>query len=318
MHDAAIPEETTDSVRKVLEFLNSSNAAKLHELTPDAARALFAQMAPALDMPQPEVARAESLAIPGPAGEIPARAYWPREGGEAPLKTVVFYHGGGFVLGDTAIYDRLTRYLANAADALVISVDYRLAPEHPFPASVEDAQAAFAWAAKAVPDLGGDPARLVVAGDSAGGNLAAVTALTARAEGGSQPAAQLLFYPVVDMAGNYDSHKRYGSGLFLEHETMAYFLGHYLPENADPADWRVSPLRAADHSGLAPAYILLAGLDPLVDEGEAYANRLEAAGIPVTWMRYPGLIHGFLSMAGVIPEGRKALDDVGKWLQENT
>jgi len=316
MSEDAIPEEATESVRKVLGLLENSNAPKLHEVEPSAARALFAQIAPALDMPQPEVARAETLSIPGSDTAIPARAYWPREAAGTPAPAIVFYHGGGFVLGDTAIYDRLTRYLANAAGALVISVDYRLAPEHPFPAAVADAWAAYRWALDEIGALGGDPARLAVAGDSAGGNLAAVTALTARDAGERQPAAQILVYPVVDMAGGYDSHTRYGRGLFLEWETMAYFRHQYLPEGADPADWRASPLRAEDHAGLAPAYLLLAGLDPLVDEGAAYGERLEAAGTPVTRMRCPGLIHGFLNMAGVIPEAREALDALGTWVRE--
>ena len=310
-----IPREATESVRRVLAFLNQSGAPKLHELAPEAARQLFETLAPALDMPAPAVGRVEERMIPGGAGPCPARIFWPEDPPEGALPLVVFFHGGGFVIGSSRVYARVTGHLANAAGAVVVSLDYRLAPEHPFPAAVEDAFAATRWAAVAASELGADPARLVVAGDSAGGNLAAVTALQAREAGGPALAGQVLLYPVTDMASVRPSFEAYGEGLFLERETMRWFAEAYVPDPGLRSDWRVSPLRAPDHHNLPPAYVLTAGLDPLRDEGEAYAKKLAAAGVAVTHRRWEGLIHGFLNMGGVVPEARAALEDIAAWIK---
>ena len=310
-----IPREATESVRRVLAFLNQSGAPKLHELAPEAARQLFETLAPALDMPAPAVGRVEERMIPGGDGPCPARIFWPKDPPDGALPLVVFFHGGGFVIGSSRIYSRVTGHLANAAGAVVVSLDYRLAPEHPFPAAVEDAFAATEWAAGAAHELGADPACLVVAGDSAGGNLAAVTALLARDAGGPALAGQVLIYPVTDMTSVRPSFETYGEGLFLERETMRWFADAYVPDARTRADWRVSPLRAPDHHGLPPACVLTAGLDPLRDEGEAYARTLAAAGVSVTHRRWEGLIHGFLNMGGVVPEARTALDDIAAWIR---
>ncbi len=311
-----IPREASESVRRVLAFLNRSGAPKLHELAPAAARQLFETLAPALDMPAPAVGRVEERMIPGGGGPCPARIFWPKDPPDGALPLVVFLHGGGFVIGSSRVYARVTGHLANAAGAVVVSLDYRLAPEHPFPAAVEDAFAATKWAADTARKLGADPARLVVAGDSAGGNLAAVTALLARDAGSPTLAGQVLLYPVTDMASVRPSFEAYGEGLFLERETMRWFAGAYVPDPTSRADWRVSPLRAPDHRGLPPAYVLTAGLDPLRDEGEAYAKKLAAAGVAVTRRRWEGLIHGFLNMGGVAPEARAALDDIAAWVRD--
>ncbi|RMD86974.1 MAG: alpha/beta hydrolase, partial [Alphaproteobacteria bacterium] len=253
---------------------------------------------------------------PGGAGPIPARIFWPEDPPAGPLPLVVFFHGGGFVIGSSRVYARVTGHLANAAAAVVASIDYRLAPEHPFPAAVEDAAAATRWAAATAADLGADPARLVVAGDSAGGNLAAVTALHARDAGGPPLAGQVLIYPVTDMASVRPSFEAFGEGLFLERETMRWFAEAYIPDANLRSDWRVSPLRAPDHRDLPPAYVLTAGLDPLRDEGEAYAEKLRQAGVAVVHRRWEGLIHGFLNMGGVVPEARAALAEIADWIRD--
>lgn len=303
----------TESTRRALAFLNAA-PVRLHQLGHAEARAMFEQIAPALDMPAPQLAERRSLELDG----VPAELSRPTAAGDGPLPLIVFFHGGGFVIGSVTSYRRLTGHLANLAGALVLSVDYRLAPEHPFPAAPEDALRAFRAAAARAAELGADPAQLFLAGDSAGGNLAAVTALLARDAGGPRAAGQILIYPVTDMAGETASRRAFASGLFLEQETMRWFGNAYLPDGIDPADWRASPLRAARHADLPAAFILTAQLDPLRDEGEAYGDKLRAAGVEVTGHRHAGMIHGFLSMGGLIPEARDALTLIAAWLRRKT
>ncbi len=316
MSDASV--DVRPSVRQVLDFLATAGTPKVHELPVEAARQMFEMMAPKLDMPEPAVARVEDRRIPTPGGERPVRIYWPRDVEPGGLPLLLFLHGGGWVIGSIATHDRVCRHLANAARAVVASLDYRLAPEHPFPAAVEDAIAAHRWAADEAAALGADPRLLFVAGDSAGGNLAAVTALAARdaaAAGEERPLkGQILLYPAVDLAGDYPSRARFAEGYFLETATMRWFVDRYVPDEAARTDWRVSPLRAADHAGLAPAMVLTAGLDPLRDEGAAYARRLTQAGVDVDETCYEGVIHGFLNMGGLVPEARQALDEVASWI----
>ncbi len=309
-------ENTLDeAAAQVLAFLQQAGAPKVHELPVAQARAVFEAMAPQLDMAEEPMAEVSDRTIPAPGGARAIRIYRPRAGMEdAPV--VLFFHGGGWVIGSIATHDRVCRRLAAAADAIVVSLDYRLAPEHPFPAAVEDVLAALAWTGEGIRALGGDRDAVFVAGDSAGGNLAAVAALAARDDSHLPSlAGQLLFYPAVDLAGDHESRRRFAEGYFLESQTMRWFVDKYVPDPAARADWRASPLRAEDHRGLAPAFVLTAGFDPLWSEGQAYAKTLEAAGVPVTPSDWPGLIHGFLNMGGLVPAAGKALDAAGAWIR---
>lgn len=293
----------------------------------DVRRAL--ESAPMPDIAPLPVGRVQDRTIPGPGGPLPIRLYWPQppptatshpgvtaerppsaptDSGEAAerLAVVVFFHGGGFVLCGLDSHDRLCRALTAGSGAIVVSVDYRLAPEHPFPAAVEDARAAVAWASRNAAALGGDPARLAVAGDSAGGALAASTCLHARDRGGPDVAFQLLIYPVTDAAQDTASYRDHAEGGFLTAAHMKWFWEQYLSDPAQAADPDASPLRADDLSGLPPACVLTAECDPLRDEGEAYAARLAEAGVPVESRRFEGAFHGFASLDHVLPVAAEA------------
>ena len=239
-----------------------------------------------------------------------ARHYAPAELGERhPL--LVYYHGGGFTYGDLETHDGVCRILCRHAGAHVLAVDYRLAPEHPFPAAVEDARAALGWAFAHAGDLGADPKRVGVGGDSAGGNLAAVVAQLAARDGGPAPVLQLLIYPVIDFSRRRRSRELFGEGFLLTNSEMDWFETNYLgSERASARDPRASPLLADDLSGLAPAHVVTAAFDPLRDEGEEYAEALRAAGTPVTLRRFPGLIHAFIAGAGVSQSARDALVEI--------
>lgn len=254
------------------------------------------------------MARVEAVEVPGAAGALTARFYVPGHlpaGEPAPL--LVYYHGGGWVVGDLDTHDGLCRFLAAAAGVAVLSLEYRLAPEHPLPAAVEDSVAGFVWAAANAAELGVDPARIAVGGDSAGANLAAVVSLSARAAGGPVPAMQLLIYPVTDAVGGQRSRELFADGFFLTKGDMDTFEAHYLPPGTDSRDPRVSVLHAPDLTDLPPAYICTAGFDPLRDEGEAYALRMRGAGVPVALRRHPGLVHGFANMTAVSRTSRGAM-----------
>ncbi len=256
------------------------------------------------------MARVEGLEIPGQAGPIPVRLYVPGElapGGGAPAPLTIYFHGGGWVIGDLDTHDGVCRFLAAAAGTAVLAIDYRLAPEHPFPAAVEDAWAAFAWAVINAAELGVDPARIAVGGDSAGGNLAAVVSLLARVGGGQMPAMQLLIYPPTDSAGNMPSRRLFAEGFLLTKGDRDTFERCYLPPGTDATDPRVSILLAPDLSGLPPAYVATAGFDPLRDEGEAYALRMREAGVRVALRRHPGLIHSFANQTAISRTARGAM-----------
>jgi acetyl esterase/lipase len=258
--------------------------------------------------PPRQMGRIEAVAIPGPAGEIPARLYVAL-GAPQPQPLLVYQHGGGWVIGDLDTHDGVCRFLAAHGGCRVLSVGYRLAPEHPFPAPLEDAIAAFAWAASEASGLGADPARIAVGGDSAGGNLAAAVCLHARDAGGPQPAMQLLLYPPTDAAGGQASREAFAEGFLLTRGDMEWFEAHYLPDGCDHEDPRVSMMRARDVSGLPPAYVAAAGFDPLRDEGETYARRMHEAGVRVALRRHPGLIHGFANLTAVCPSARAAMHE---------
>jgi acetyl esterase len=253
------------------------------------------------------MARIEALQIPGQGGPIAARFYRPSGLPAGPNPIVVYYHGGGWVIGDLDTHDGLCRFLAAAAGTTVLSIEYRRAPENPFPAPVEDAWAGFAWAAANAATLGVDPARIGLAGDSAGGNLAAVVSLLAREGGGAMPAMQLLIYPVTDSAEDPPSRHLFAEGFLLTKGDMDAFERCYLPPGTDATDPRISVLQAPDLRGLPPAYVTTAGFDPLRDEGEAYALRLRQAGVKVALRRHPGLVHSFANHTAISRTARGAM-----------
>ncbi|MFE6895217.1 alpha/beta hydrolase [Streptomyces sp. NPDC057694] len=267
--------------------------------------------APTSPFPPPVVGAVEDREIPGAPGgpPIPVRIYRP-EGGPGPRPVVVFFHGGGWVICDLDSHDSTARALCRDAGAVVVSVDYRLAPEHRFPAAVDDAYAALCWVAGHVAELGADAAALSVAGDSAGGNLAAVVAQIARDEGGPAIARQILVYPATDARQKTGSFDDNADGYFLTAAHCAWFREQYLGPDGDPADPRVSPLLADDLTGLPPAHVVTAGCDPLCDEGRAYASALRDAGVPVTESRFPGMFHGFFGFPELLDDARRALADV--------
>jgi acetyl esterase len=280
-------------------------------LPPEQARA-FNRSGAAATMPAAakrlRMARIEEKTIPTAAGPLGARFYLPPNlPGGTPPPLLVFYHGGGWVIGDLDTHDNVCRFLATAAGIALLSIDYRLAPEHPFPAAIEDAWDAFAWAAENAAELGIDPERIAVGGDSAGGNMAAVVALRAREEAGPQLAMQLLIYPVTDSADDPRSRDLFADGFMLTKGDMDHFESFYIGPGTDVNDPRISILKAPDLSGLAPAFVTTAGFDPLRDEGEAYAIRMREAGVPVALKRYPGLIHGFANQTSFSPSSRAAM-----------
>ncbi len=277
--------------------------------TVEQARAENRAGVPVVCGPPLPMARVESVEIPGPAGRIPARLYVAPGAPSAPQPLLVYYHGGGWVIGDLETHDGLCRFLAEHSGCRVLSVDYRLAPEDPFPAPVEDAVAAFRWAAEHAGELGADPARIAVGGDSAGGNLAAATCLQTRGEG-PRPAMQLLLYPVTDAVGGQGSRDTFAKGFLLTRDDMDWFEGHYIPDGCDEGDPRISMMRAPDVSNLPPAYVATAGFDPLRDEGEVYASRMREAGVKVALQRHPGLIHGFANLTAICPSARTAMLEV--------
>jgi acetyl esterase len=227
----------------------------------------------------------------------------------------VFFHGGGWVIGNLDSHDVACRKLADEGQLIVISIDYRLAPEHKFPAAVNDVVAATKWIAGNAKQLGIDASRLTVGGDSAGGNLAAVVAISARDGNGPALAGQVLIYPAVDFAMKHPSHSEPETSILLTHSAIKWFTGLYLNSTADGDDWRASPTRATTLAGLPPAYVLTAGADPLRDEGDEYAKRLKEAGVAVTYRHFPGQFHGFFTMGRLLPQANVAASEIGAWLR---
>ena len=247
----------------------------------------------------------ENRKLAGPGGDLPVRIYIPF--GKGPFPVVLYFHGGGWVIGGIESSDGLCRSLANASGCIVVSVDYRLAPEHPFPAAVDDAFYATLWAAENASSFGGDPSRIAVSGDSAGGNLAAVVAQIARDRGKPAIGFQLLIYPVTDGACDTPSYSENAEGYFLTRDAMQWFWNHYVPKEADRSQPYASPLRASNLAGLPAALVITAEFDPLRDEGERYAEGMRTAGTPVQLTRYDGMIHGFFAMSAIIDQGRTAI-----------
>lgn len=266
---------------------------------------------PSVYAPGDEVAQIENREIPGPGGALRIRIYRPKVAGRLPV--TLYFHGGGFVICGLDTHENICRCLAQRAETLVVSVDYRLAPEAKFPAAVEDACAALKWLHAHAADIDGDASRIAVAGDSAGGNLATVTAQWAQQQG-IELRHQLLFYPVTDCSCSSGSYREFAEGYVLSAEMMRWFIGHYLPDTQSADDPRASPLRQPDLGGLAPATIFTAACDPLRDEGEAYGSAMRKAGVEVNLQRWPGQIHGFISMLGAISAADQALTEAASLL----
>jgi acetyl esterase len=301
------------NMKALLDQMAAIGAPPIHSLSVAQARASMDAMVAMMGRGE-DVASVEDRTIDAGGRPVPVRRYRPSAVPDGPAPTLVFYHGGGFVIGGLASHDRDCRALANRGRCQVIAVDYRLAPEHPFPAAVEDAVAALEFVVQHAADLEVDPARLAVGGDSAGGNLAAVAALHAR-DVGIPLRLQLLIYPAVGGAeGDYPSRVENATGYMLDAESISWFTNAYFPGGA-PDDWRAAPMAAASHEGVAPALVITAEFDPLRDEGEAYANTLQAAGVAAKASRYDGLIHGFFGMGAIVPAADAAVDEAGEALR---
>ena len=296
-----------------LDQMASMGGLALHALPVPEARALMqamAGMSATIDLP---IASVEDRTIPGPGGSIPVRLYTPEGRGAHPL--LLYFHGGGWVLGGLDTHDTVCRELAHGAGCAVMSVDYRLAPEHQFPAAPDDCYAALVWAATNAAAIGVDATRIAVGGDSAGGNLTCVTALQARDKGGPRLCFQLPVYPVTNHSLDTPSYRENAKGYLLETESMAWFWGHYLPSDRDGEHPYASPLRATDFRDLPPALVITAEFDPLRDEGEAYGKRLQEAGVPTELRRYDGMIHGFFGMSAIMDQAKAAIADASTALR---
>ena len=297
----------------VVDAVAKLNLPPVEQSTPDEARAAIRLRTAALGPPE-DVADVGDHRAAVAGGEITVRVYSP--GGAGPHPGLVYYHGGGWVIGDLYTHDGLCRSLTNAARAAVVSVDYRLAPEWKYPVPVEDAYAALLWVVAHAARLGLDPRRVAVGGDSAGGNLATVVALMARDRRGPALVHQTLIYPVTDHAFDTPSYEENATGYLLTREGMRWFWGHYLARPGQGREPYASPLRAPSLAGLPPALVITAEHDPLRDEGEAYADRLRDAGVPVTLTRYSGMFHGFARMTRILDKARTAVDEMGSSLQK--
>ena len=299
--------------RALLDLIEASGIAPTHTLTPQLARSTYRDRRSVLQPAPQAVAEVLELIADGPHGSIPLRLYRPMAapaatpGSPSALPVLVYYHGGGWVIGDLDTHDTLCRELANTSGCAVVAVDYRMGPEHRFPAAIDDAIAAARWVHREAKALGLDATRLAVGGDSAGGNLAAVVALAARDAGDLPIAFQLLIYPATDMRRNAPSHTTNGEGYMLTKDTLAYFHDLYISDVDHDLDWRASPLLHTDLGGLPPALVLTAGFDPLRDEGMAYAARLTAAGNRASYVCFERQIHGFITMGKVLDEANTAV-----------
>ncbi|SDJ70787.1 alpha/beta hydrolase [Variovorax sp. OV700] len=294
--------------RALLDFIEARSIPPTHTLSPAEARAFYRDRRAATQPEAPQVAEVRELNAEGPRGAIPVRLYRPLGStAGAALPVLVYFHGGGWVIGDLDTHDVLCRSLANGAGCAVASIDYRMGPEHRFPAAVDDVLVATRWVHRQALSLGLDAGRLAVGGDSAGGNLAAVAAIAARDSGDLPIAFQLLIYPATDQRRGHPSHEANGQGYLLTRDTMAYFHDHYIDNARHDLDWRASPLLHGDLSGLPPALVLTAGYDPLRDEGMAYAEALTAAGNRAAYVCFERQIHGFITMGKVLDEAHTAI-----------
>jgi acetyl esterase len=299
-------------VKIILEEDAARNLPPYHDLSPPVARKQMLELSAPVD-PQLTAERVVDQRIPGPGGEIPIRLYYPK--GDRPFAVVVYFHGGGWVIGDLDTHHALCHALSKSSGCLVVAVDYRLAPENRYPAAVEDAYAATCWVADNAEAIQADAGRLAVVGDSAGGTQATVVAMMARDHGKPDIALQVLIYPITDHNFNSPSYLENADGYMLTRDLMMWFWNHYLADENLADDPYVSPLRAVSLSDLPQTLILTAEYDPLCDEGEAYAKRLQQAGVKVKLTRYDGMIHGFIRMTSRLDKARQALDEVAEALR---
>ncbi len=304
-------------IRSLMEQMPKLADLQVWKLSPEQARAEFKKLCTLRDQKMAPIGRMEDIEAVGSDAPIPLRVYTPVAAGGSALPALVYFHGGGFVLGDLDCFDSICRALAESSGCRIVSVDYRLAPEHPFPAAVDDCFAALKWIEANAASLGIDPNRLVVGGDSAGGNLAAVVSQLAKANNGPHIAFQMLIYPITTLRPDSPSIFAFGPNILRE-PAINWFYSQYVPqESGDHTDDpRISPLQSEDLSGLPPAYIVTAGFDPLHGEGLAYADKLKAAGVKVRHIDYPTMIHGFFSMPGLIPLAGDALGAAGHGLRD--
>ncbi len=302
---------------RLLQLVRESGRPPLETLTPAEARVAYSASRQILQPDPQPVAEIRNLSAPGPLGDIPLRLYAPLGAPpDAGLPGLVYFHGGGWVLGDLDSHDGVCRHLANASGCRVVSVDYRMAPEYKFPAAFDDSAAATRFVFDNAASLGIDPARIAVGGDSAGGNLAAAVAVLSAQGGLPRLAYQLLIYPVVDMAMTFDSYRRVTEGVLLTAASMRWFIDLYLTGATDARDWRASPIRAADLSATPPAFVLTVAHDPLCDEGIAYAKRLDQDGVRVTHLHLSDQIHGFLTMGRIVRASGLVTDAMGALLKK--
>ena len=311
--DSGAAVEIDSEAAAYLKWMGSFGLPSLAEQGVDEARRQARLRVPMLAGEPEAVDRIEDFSIPGPGGEIGCRLYLPGRGKALP--SLLYMHGGGWVVGDLDSHDSVCRALARRAGCMVLSVDYRLAPEHRFPAAVEDAWAALVWLHNNAAAIGADPDRIAVGGDSSGGNLAAVIARWARDRGGPRIAAQVLIYPAVDFELDSPSYRAMGTGYGLTSDSMRWYSEQYLVDPADGASPDASPLRAGNLERLPPALVITCELDPLASEGSAYAEALRAAGVTVEHIHEPDMIHGYIRMAGVISRARKSWDDCARFLR---
>ena len=297
--------------RALLDLMIERAVPPVHTMSPAEARRLYLERRFFTQPAPPALAEVRDFK----AGGIPMRLYRPHTAAAQVLPVLVYYHGGGWTIGDLDTHDVLCRQLAQAAGCAVVSVDYRMGPEHRFPAAVEDCIDAARHVRDHAASLGVDGRRLAVGGDSAGGNLAAAVCLSLRDAGEALPALQLLIYPATDMRAVAPSHTLNGQGYLLTSDSIAYYRGHYIADPAQWSDWRASPLLAPRHDGLPPALVLTAGYDPLRDEGRQYADALSAAGVPTQYVCFERQIHGFVTMGRVIDEAQTAVDLCGAALR---
>ena len=307
-------------VESYFELLKASPVPPLPQLTIEQGRFVYRLKSEKFGGPVVEVAAVEDHKADGPAGPIALRLYRPHNAPAAPAPAMIYAHGGGWVIGDLESHDKLCRNIATAAGCVVIAIDYRLGPEHPFPAAQDDTVAAVKWVAANAAKLGVDSARMGIGGDSAGGSLSAMACLALRDTGGPALRCQALIYPSTDAtpdSANHPSRKANGQVPPLTTEVMDYFFEKAMAGATQSPDWRISPLHAASHIGLPPALVITAGYDILCDEGEAYAKALEASGVKVTRARFPGQVHGFIELGGIMKAPSEAVAAIAKLLREN-
>ena len=314
-HRIRIGSRTMDPKAQIVgEFVKSIRVPGFFPPLPELRQQLRV-MVSLMDEPAPALPRIEDIRIPGPAGEIPARVY-SASAAKTPQPTVAYFHGGGWVQGDLETHHGLCARLAKHAGVLVVAVDYRLAPEHKFPAAVEDCLAAYRWLRTKGRDVGADLSRVAVAGDSAGGNLSAVVSQLAASAGVPAPTCQVLIYPAVDFSLETSSHRELADGHVIPRDRILWYMEQYLKSDADKSDLRASPLRAPSLEGQPPAMIVTAGFDPLRDEGRAYGDRLREAGVDVVYREYPGQIHAFVSLTKAIPQGMACTLEIAQYLRQ--